>query len=62
MTKNISDSPLPKCLLKPAEAAELLRVKLSRLYQRSRSCSARIRYLDREPKQAKSLEELMRSH
>jgi len=61
MTENISDSQ-PQCLLTPEEAAELLRVKLSWLYQHSRSCSARIRDLDGEAKQAKSLEELMRSH
>jgi hypothetical protein len=60
MTEKISDSPLPKCLLTPERAAELLRVKLSWLHQHS--CSARIRYLDDEPTQAKSLEELLRSH
>ncbi len=60
MTKDIVTSQPPKCLHSLEEAAELRRVKLSWLYQHS--CSARIRYLGREPKQAKSLEDLLRSH
>jgi hypothetical protein len=60
MTKDIITSQPSKCLLTPEDAVELLRIKLSWLYQHS--CSAHIRYLDREPKQAKSPEELLRSH
>jgi hypothetical protein len=62
MTENISDSHPPKYFLAPEETVELLRVKMSWLYQHSRSCSARIHCLDRGAKQAKSLEELVRLH